>query len=252
MTTLTATPLPETGAIRLTITKTGTVDYILRSDVNGQNEVRVLTGQLPSAGTGLLILEDYEAADGLVTYTVFGAGGTAQASTQFALSGPWLFVPIIPEYSQAVETVTEYDAARESRSVEHIIIGRPDPIVVLDILGTRKGNLEIWCPDHAATVAVANVFSKGETVMLRQPEHDGMDMYFTASNLATKPYAANGAATRWAVTCSFTEVARPIGPRLGSLGWSFGQLATSAPSFAVVAERYASFADMLTDQRKDG
>ncbi|MCZ9883721.1 hypothetical protein [Arthrobacter sp. B2a2-09] len=248
MTTLTAVPDPSTGSIQLSITQTNSVTKITRSDANGIAEVRVAAGQLPSASTGTTIVTDYEAASGVCNYTVTttNTSDIATASTTLTLAKPWLMVPIAPNYSSTVETVTNYGAGRSSNSTVHQIIGRADPLVVLGKLGTRTGTLEIWTDSIASANALARVFDRGEIVMLKQGDNAGMDMYFTADDLDISPYSVAGAGlTRYKFTVRYREVVRPYGNLAGALGWTFDALASRYSTFDQILADYATF-DALT------
>lgn len=71
MTTITATPDTATGSVTLQLTQTSSVARVTRSNANGVSDVRVATGQLPSAATGTTIITDYEAAHGVNNYTAY-------------------------------------------------------------------------------------------------------------------------------------------------------------------------------------
>jgi hypothetical protein len=247
MTTLTATPDTATGSIQLSITQTNSVTKILRSDSNGIAEVRAASGQIPSAATGTTVISDYEAANGVCNYTVTttDASDIATASATLTVAKPWLMVPIAPNYSETVETVTNYSAGRSSRSTVHQIIGRADPLIVLGKLGTRTGTLEIWTESIVSANKLARVFDRGEVVMLKQPV-SGMDMYFTADDLEISPFNVEGPdLTRYKFTVRYTEVVRPYGNLAGALGWTFNALASRYSTFDQILSDYATF-DALT------
>lgn len=246
MTTLTATPDGALGTVALTITQTASVTSVTRADRNGVASVRAAAGQLPTAATGTTILTDYEAAQGVNTYTVYHADGSV-AATQTAslvLARPMLLVPIAPNYSEAVDTITNYDAGRQSHSTAHRIIGRADPIVVMGKLGSRQGTLEVFTSSLEDAARVVRVFDRGEAVLLKQALA-GMDMYFTADSLDVSPYEVQGEQTRWKLSIAYQEVIRPYGNLAGALGWTFDALASAYPSFDAQLAAYTSF-DNLT------
>lgn len=167
------------------------------------------------------------------------------AAASLSLDKPWLLVPIAPNYSEQVETVTDYSAGRETQSTVHQIIGRPDPVVALGRLGTRKGNLDIFTASLEDAARVSRVFDRGEVVLLKQ-NVPGLDMYLAALSVDLAPYAVQGEVdTRWKLTVAYQEVVRPPGNLAGALGWTFDALALAYPSFDALLAAYASF-DALT------
>jgi hypothetical protein len=86
--------------------------------------------------------------------------------------------------------------------------------------------------------------------MLRQPEHQGMDMYFTASSYGVPVLDTNGGKSVWGVDLGYVELARPVGDLSGSLGWTFASVATAAPTFAARRKKYATFQDLLLNKAK--
>lgn len=191
---------------------------------------------------GTLILTDYEAASGAVSYMVQEETDTgAQVSTTLVLDDVWLFVPIIPNFSARVAQVTNYSSSRATNSTVHRVIGRADPLITLGRLGTRTGTLEIWCPDYESARDLEGVFDRGEIVMLRQ-NVTGLDMYFTGTVTSAAPYAPEGENhTQYRFTVEYTEVLRPVGALQGSLGWNFEMLASQYLSFDAVAASFEDF-----------
>jgi hypothetical protein len=251
--TLTATPAPATGSVQLRFTGTGSVIRIERADANGTTDVRTLPGVLPwTYAAADLIIDDYEPAQGAVTYTALVTSSpapTVSASLSFDLGAPWLFVPLQPAYSAKLKTITNYSASRESRSSVHNLINRPDPVVISRNMAMRKGQLEAYAGDFQGVAQILDACDRGEILMLRQPEHAGMDMYFTAEKTSVSIGQINGAGTLWLVGIDYVETARPLGSIAGALGWTFAGLAASAPDFATMPRRYATFEDMRLDQR---
>jgi hypothetical protein len=252
MPTITAELLPEIGGIRLTIATTLSLASLQRADINGTTQVRVRQDglQLPGGSTSIL-LTDYEPAHGGVIYTATDtAGASGQVSVQFALGSPWLFVPVLPNFSSRLETVTAYGARVESRSTILEPPGRPDPVVVMRTMGTKRGRIGLWAGTYAAAQQLLDTVTRGEILMLRQPEHLGMDMYFTAVDADIETLAIAGSGTVWGVQVSYCQVARPADPLGAALGWTFASVSASADSFAELQTKYATFEDLRLDKRK--
>ena len=173
------------------------------------------------------------------------------ASTSLDLGGkPWLLVPIAPNYSEQVETITGYTATRDTSSTVHNVIGRPDPVVVMGKLGTRKGSLEVFTKSLADAARVARVFDRGEVVLVKQGV-PGLDMYLAALSLDLAPYQVQGEAdTRYKLTVDYREVVRPPGDLAGALGWTFDALAQAHVTFDAQKASYATFDNMTLGDRK--
>lgn len=247
MTTFTATANLATGAVDLALVQTKSIVSITRASANGSAQVRAAAGQLPTATTGTTLIADYEGAQGLNTYTAYHADGTTEtASASLALDKPWLLVPIAPNYSEQVETITNYSAGRDTHSTVHQIIGRPDPIVVMGKLGTRRGTLEIFTVSLADAARVTRVFDRGEVVLLKQTV-PGLDMYLAALAVGVEPYNVDGAATRWKLTVDYQEVTRPQGNLAGALGWTYDALALAYPSYSAALADFASYDDLTLE-----
>lgn len=247
MTAITLQAQPGNGAIQLTITATEQLDRVMRSDANGVAEVRTLPGVFPKAAGGAdLVLTDFEAASGAVSYTA----GTATKSITWALAGPWLFIPVMPNLSVQLASILDYSAGGQSLGSVHELLGRSAPVAILRDMGSRRGSLRIYAGTLAQALRVVNAARQGQVLMLRQPEHQGMDMYFTATGYGTPVLETRGAGTVFGVDLSYIELDRPAGPLSGALGWTFAALASAWPSFATLPAKYATFQDVRLNQVK--
>lgn len=185
--------------------------------------------------------------------------GTAHASTStlsypiefvsstvtLDIDKPWLSVPVMPQYSEQVEAITQFDASRESNTTVHRPLGRADSLVVMGKLGDRTGSMEIFCNTYTDARRLERVFERGEVVQLRQRVAE-MDMYFTVTSIPVSPYSViSEGATKWSMTVNYIEVRRPIGDLAGALGWTFDELAASFASFNAVTPAFTDF-DALT------
>lgn len=193
-----------------------------------------------------LIVPDYEAASGPVTYTA----GNDTESVTWDLGSPWLFVPVMPAYSVELKSLLEYSAGGSSLGSVHELLGREDPVAVLRGMSTRTGTLRVYCGTFAEAVTVVEACKRGEVLMLRQPEHEGMDMYFTATSYSIPTLDARGSGSVFGVDIGYIQLARPTGDLSGSLGWTFASLAAAYPTFAALAKAYATFQDVLLNEPK--
>jgi len=243
VTVITAIPFRSSAHIALTIQPSSPVRRIVRTDVNGPAMLRVPARMLPSSG--LLTVEDREAAlVGPVRYDVDDGARGATATTELAASMPWLSLPLLAAQSVQVDSVTGYDAARDSLSTLHYPINRVDPLVTLGKMRTRAGRLEVYCSDHTAASRLYRLAGKGEIMLLRQAEHRGLDMYFTVTRDGVEYVDGS-----WLYSADYTEVAWPGGDLVTREGWTFADLKTSADTFETVTSRYLTFDQLKVDER---
>lgn len=218
---------------------TGSTFALTRTDANGTRPVRLLPGQRVMDGG--LIIEDFEAAlVGSVGYAFTSPTGS-QTSVITSLVGakPTIAPAVFPQFGVQDLFITGYDASRGSATVEHAIIGRADPVLRLQPLQSRRGHVTIWCKDYADLVNVVDVYRRGEIVMLRQDTHAGMDFYHAATGVTEGAYDEEF--RRWRVDVAFTEVPLPRGPVLGTLGWTWDDLAAAFPTWDDVVEYFGSW-----------
>jgi hypothetical protein len=241
------TPQASTASVLLQITgaPAGAV-VITRTDVNGTGTVRLRVGQVPIAGA--LTISDYEPAlVGTISYDVVDSGG-ARVSASTTLAGLGLGPQVggvqLPGLEFDPELITGYDSSRASSSTVLRVINRGDPVVVLAPTRTREGTLEVWCRDASDAHAYAEVLAQARVLLLRQPTHPGLDMYFLAQSVGVQPLQPTAEGWRWQVACQYVELRNPAYPLLGAAGWTFDDVAAYS-SFAAVRAAFADFDALL-------
>lgn len=246
MTTLTATPNLTRGTVALRLTVTSPVVSVVRADANGTYPVRVLPGTLPTAGSGEIVIVDYEPSlSGPINYRVDdGAAGAQVWTTLDGVKLPRFILPHLPAFQVIVETVTGHTVDRESRSTIHEVVGSEDPLIILGRLRTRRGTLTIISQDYMAAKDLESMFERGQIVMYRQPENPGLDMYLAVKSLSKVPVA-----DVWETRAEYVEVLRPEGFISTRAGWSFDQLAAEGVSFDQVAQDYRTFWDLTLGEK---
>lgn len=251
MTTLVLNTDPANGYVRLTITPTADVTRVRRTDINGTADVRTFTDQLPHTAPAELVLDDYEASQGQARYTITTTAGTVTGTIVHALTGPWLGTPENPQFSVRVKSVEDYGTGGQTLGTVFEPEGRDvAPIVIVRGGSTRRGNLRVAGGTYAEALKIYRIFQRGQTMLLRQVEHAGMDMYFIPMTFDIVTALAAREASIFDVTCSYIEVARPAGALSGALGWTWAALEAAFETWADVEEAYASWGDVRTDRRK--
>jgi hypothetical protein len=235
--TLTATAVPGLAAVRLEAA--GLPDgpaTILRADVNGEGQVRLLPGQEPSGG--VLIVTDYEAAlTGTVTYTV----DDATATTELGVPFPVLAVAGRPNLRAHLAAVTGYGEDTTTPSTVVRILDRDDPIILESPHWLPSGTLTAWCASYADARTVAAVARAGRRTMFRQPDYLGMDCYVTFTGASIAPEPSVNSDQRWTVRLDYETVATPTTDLLAAAGWDFDLLAGSFETFDDVPIAFDTF-----------
>lgn len=248
MTALVLTAQPSTASVLLQITGAPAGPVIItRSDANGTGTVRLRTGQAPIAGA--LTVTDYEPAyTGPVSYDVVdSANATTTGSTTLdgLVTEPIISGVQLPQLSFRPPLITGYFSDRAASSTVHDIINRGDPVVVLGPKRTRRGTLEVFCRTFDEAHELDLVLAESKTLLLRQPDYPGMDMYFVPTSSRVEPLQKVAAGWRWQVTAPYVEVRNPTLPLLGAAGWTFDDLASSYATFAAVRASFTDFNDLL-------
>lgn len=243
MTTLTAAPLRELAAVRLEVSSaTPGTPTITRTDNNGTHPVRLRAGQ--ALTDGALTVTDYEAAlSGLVVYELVH-DGRYRASVRLDVTDTRLALAVSPNVSAIVPLVVGFAAGWSSTSTLHQVDGRSTPVVTGGSLSTRSGQLRVVAASYAQAVEVALVYRSGGVVLLRQPDYPGLDLYHVVTPGQRVELDVDPEARVWTVTVGFTEVARPLDPLLGDLGWSFDDVALAFPDFDAVRDAYLDFDEL--------
>lgn len=237
---LTAVADLATGRVDLAITGTAQVLAITRADDNGTRLVRLRENALPAAAP--LTVTDYEPAlSGQIQYRVKTQDGELTAWVTLARPGlplaPRFVLPHNPLYAVAVETVTDYSAARTTSATVHEIIGRPDPILALGLMRPRNGSLEVFSRTYQDARNLEALFERGQVAMYRQAENPGADMYLVSLGLETRQEEQ----VAWLTTINYQEVMAPAGHVLTREDWTFDALAESLDTFEDAALAYANF-----------
>lgn len=210
---------------------------LTRSDANGVRPVRLYANEDPATG-GLLVVDHEAAVAGPITYTVT-TDTTVTATTALDLDETWLSVPVLPQHSVRLGLVTGYAEESPSQTTVHEIIGSEYPAFTLRPLGRRRGSLVLWCATYADAVAVLALYRRGETLLLRQPDYPGLDLYHVATGrVSISPADDDAAPASWHLTVEYHEAPVPTAPLSGALGWDYAAAAELHPTYA---ESYAAF-----------
>ncbi|KFD43155.1 hypothetical protein IU11_14025 [Cellulosimicrobium sp. MM] len=227
------------------------LDTLTRSDANGTVPVRLPVGF--DLSDGLLVHDDAEnALTGIIQYTAvvryLATSTTAVYTGQIDTTGLWshyyIAPAVLPALRSSVSLVETYDAESRSSSTVFDIIGRQDPLVSIGVQRTRIGTLRAWCDDYSVAQDVRRTAGRGQALMLRQPDYEGLDMYFVVTSARVGQYQENTPTRRWYVDVAFTEVRRPDAPLLGAVDWNFEESSERNATFYNSLQEFPTFLDL--------
>lgn len=250
-----------------------TVGSIVRSDPNGTRTVRVESGVLPSTAASLVV-SDYEYPllyGATITYTVYSPASVALGSLTIGPGQPGfnterglatITVPQRPATSVELNDqdgfngspITRWDDAREARHTVHQIVGREDPVVVLQKAATRTGTIEINCPDLPTAQRIEATLAQAQVFDLRQSDQRSLDLYFVPTSIAVAhsedDWTPSAPGTgqperRWIVTVAFTEVGWPTGYVTPVNVWTWNDVVAAHGDWNAVMATYRSWANLL-------
>jgi hypothetical protein len=163
---------------------------------------------------------DGDTADEPPVYRFWTGTPGASESVETSPAGlrPYLTIPttgqpfqlgLFPPTTVAPELVLDYEEAREFNGSLHTIIGRADKVANPGPLLLRSGTLDVFAADYAAAAAARDLLTTGATILLTQPNHPGMDMYFIGRTATVRTALVDGTNSRWVCTLAYEQVPRP-------------------------------------------
>lgn len=258
MATITATPEPQYGSVRLEITAAAGDESILAVDrfVTGATgsqagaSVRTKVDQLPAAFP--LVLRDYEAPFGaevyyLLTYESATEPAALEFSNRVTLAPPPgvdVVATVVgqPSIQARVPLLLSFDVSNRPEATVHWPIGETYPRYSLGPVRARSGTFSTIVPGYTVRLLL-DVYAARQPVLLRQNAQPGLDLYHVATDVRHRPATATG--TYWLVDVDVTEIAYPTMPLVSAVGWTFGALNAAHSSFADVTATYDTFADLF-------
>lgn len=143
-----------------------------------------------------------------------------------------------PNLSMRLEAILEYSSSRETGSTVHNIINRADPVVVFGEHKLRKGSMEIFANSYADLLEIEAIVGTGQTLLLRQTENAGMDMYFYGVRTEQMVLFRPSDPSKWSLLVEFVETAYPYDYLLGTYGWT---IADALARNATILEELTEF-----------
>jgi hypothetical protein len=239
MTTLTLTPLPDLGAVRIEVAgaPAGALS-IIRTDANGSREVRQAPDQVTSAGT--LVLVDYEPAlAGDVAYTADGAA--ASTTLDGLVAGPVVASVVRPARRADVQALVDYAETYPGTPSALHVIDRDDPIVLLGNAARRQAEAGLQVETYAQAQAVVESIRAGSVVMFRQVTYAGMDAYGVVTSTRVAPTLTDLDEPAWLVSIGYLAVPAPDDALAGAAAWTYQDVLDLGVTYVQLRALFATY-----------
>lgn len=218
------------GCVTLSLTVTGPNHTLERVDANGLHPVR-LENQLPLNQE--IVIDDFEAAmAGPVTYSLF----SETSSTTHTLQAPGYQLPLVhcvinPVQRYRLDNVATISNERTWDTAISPIIGAAFPRAIPGKAQAITFTMACLFESHGAAQTFIRSLDGSATYMLRQYEHQGLDVYFTPLSARLSAVTTDGQNTVWNAEVQCQELAYPSGKLLSSIGRSYGDDLDDAPTY---------------------
>lgn len=248
------------------------IGSIVRTDPTGTHSVRVESGQLPTTSASILI-RDYEyplTYKATITYTVYSVTGVALGSLTIDAGHPLyntqrgllhLTLPLRPESGLQLNNgdgfsgsfISRWDDGRESRHTVHEVVGREDPVVVLQKAASRTGSMDINCPDLQTAQLLEMALAQPVVFQLRQSDQWTLAVYFVPTSTSLTHSEDDwthddNPERRWTVTVQLAEVAWPTGYVVPITVWVWNDVIAAYSDWNAVMASFETWADLLERQ----
>ena len=238
---LIVTPITTEGRVRIQWSGTPTpVTQITATDINGTRTVRTIENTLPAPAG---VVDDWEVAlHGQAAYTLHLTDGTTITTPSVTMDGypaaGLITIPQDPALESRPALLLDWRITRTAATAPDTIIGRADK------LGTdwehTAGDVSFTAlfTSPGAAYALQELLARPRTILLRQPDHERLDLYFRTSS--TTVLSTPGGRV-WLVQVLGYEQSAPAGPVLGSPGWDYATLSASLTSYAALEQAYPDY-----------
>lgn len=200
--------------------------------INRTNPLTGVTAPVRAANAAAQVgdvafVADYEAPLGSQNqWVIVASHANIDGSTTTATSVAWLdTIPVVygetwlksisqPALSQTVQVIGPMgDVGRDNSNTTYQVMGTGYPVVIGDVLRSRKGVLSFLCQTYAAFTNLLALIQPGQVILFQATAADNFpDMYFmvTGPLVEKRPEGASASPYRQ-VDVPFTEVAQPLG-----------------------------------------
>jgi hypothetical protein len=197
-----------------------------------------------SAGRFVHTVDDYEFASGVANTYRIRAYSTPDSATDIVVASAavvlsavldevWLKFIASPVLNQRVQLIDWSDISRPSRNAMYDVLGRTDPVAVLDVHGSRRVTVELRTATKAAAAELDYALSQGLPLFLHVPETVALpSLYAAAGDITSQRPSKTTQVQYWSV--QLTEVAPPPASIVGA-----------ASTWQSILDGYASWSDVL-------
>jgi len=252
--TITATPSRERVAIDLDVQFGGvaTLEEFRRLDINGVDDVRLPV--LPSSVEAIAVSDYEHALVGPVDYEIaaYVDGVLQRAQVRVTLDGilddyTWYLHPaVLPQDGVRVAFV-DWSLTRSTNSAISTVIGRAAPVVNRDVLGLRRGTVELHAASYDEVRTIITVCAERETMMIRQNDFPGLDGYFEVEQVIPRIIreTARPHNVQWWVTLTVAETERPTGTLLAPTDWTYGAALDEFGTYRASRDELPTYRELL-------
>lgn len=213
--------------------------------VRGMESAAVITSQIAITDTeGPLGVDTYYVVDHL------RANGARIITTSSTLSAGWAgaFPPFVLRdlYQGATGIVTDFqygpiaDNEINYRGGKFTVIGRPDPIIVIDVRASQEAQMVFITMNETATMAVRALAKAAHPLLLQSPQayllgEEGV-IYFFPSKTSEQHILPDGRYAHRRFVVDYTEIAQPS---------SAVVFVPEGLTYADVAQQYDTYQDII-------
>ena len=203
-----------------------------------------------SAGNFLRTVDDYEFAAGVpITYRIRAYSTpenvpdvvVAQASVvqSAVLDEVWLKFIASPVLNRRVTLIDWSEITRPSRSSFYDVLGRPDPVGVLDVHGSRRVTVTLRTTNATEADALDQAVSQGLPLFLHVPETVALpSLYAAAGDISVSRPSKTTQVRYWSIP--LTEVAPPPASIVGTAS-TWQSILDAYPSWGDVFDAFSDW-----------
>jgi hypothetical protein len=235
-----AVVLTVTGAVGVDVSAYRSDRYGVKTPLRGN--------PFPLQGGGAVIV-DPEAPFGPVEYTVTDDTGSVVADTVLDVDVPWITHPYRPWLSEAVTVEDDRDWVYPSRTWSFDVIDRDAPVFTHYRRSTRTGTLVVRWRDPSQRASLGDLLQSGDPLLIRYPASCSQfrDTWMALGEARLEAQAP-GSPFGYA-ELDYVSIAPPTGSLDGNTSWTFADLDLTFAEFGDLPGVYATFADVVVDDR---
>lgn len=161
---------------------------------------------------------------------------------------PWLRHLGMPIKNTPVIVQSISDMTRPARQSVYEPVNRPDPVVVYDVRGSRRGTVRLLAPSADDSAAIRTAIADGAPLLLQLPnaiEADFPDCYMAIGEASDAKLVEHSKSSAKLWTFPFIEVARPAGDVLPTTARTWADVLAEQPTWDAVRQDTPTWLDVM-------